>query len=100
MPARSAAVEAMTMMLPERCGMKQRLATAWLSANTLDAFSVMTLFHASRGCSSAFAPQLAPALLTRISYAVFCLKKKILMRDAFVECECVSNFVSDLFHYP
>ena len=38
MPTRSAAVEAMTMMLPERCGMKQRLATAWLSANTLVAF--------------------------------------------------------------
>src|ERR1700729_1065207 len=62
MPARKAAVEAMTMMLPERCGMKQRLATAWLSANTLDALSVMTLFQASRGCSSALAPHVPQAL--------------------------------------
>jgi hypothetical protein len=64
---RNAATEAILMMLPERRGMKQRLATAWLRANTLVAFRVMTLFHASSGWFSARAPQVAPALFTKMS---------------------------------
>src|SRR5271166_1023116 len=60
-------MEAMLMILPRRRGTMQRRPTSWVIANMAVRFNESTLFHACRGCSSVVAPQVVPALLTRIS---------------------------------
>src|SRR5574343_1501481 len=61
------AMEATLMMRPERRGIMLATAAAWLITNRLRMFRSITLSQASSGCSSAAAPQVAPALLTRMS---------------------------------
>ena len=54
-------------MRPCLRGIIQRTPTCCVSRNTPVRLSPMTLFQPSSGCSSAGAPQVAPALLTRMS---------------------------------
>src|SRR5471030_346126 len=61
------AIEAMLMMRPYWRGIIERLPTACDTRKMLRIFRFITLSHASTGWSSAGAPQLAPALLTRMS---------------------------------
>src|SRR5574343_226100 len=63
----SPAMEATLTMRPARRGSIERLPTAWLKRKTERTLRFMTLSQASSGWSSAGAPQVAPALLTRMS---------------------------------
>src|SRR5437868_4078160 len=65
--ARKPATEAMLMILPERRGIMHRLPTSWLRKKTASMLRLITLRQASCGYSSAGAPQVVPALLTRMS---------------------------------
>ena len=55
------------MILPLRRGIMQRLPTSWERKNIAFTFRFITLCQASAGCSSAGAPQVVPALFTRMS---------------------------------
>jgi len=55
------------MILPDFCGIMQRLPTSRLKKNMALMLRFITLFQASSGWSSAGAPQVAPALFTRMS---------------------------------
>ena len=61
------AMDATLMMRPYWRGIIERRPTSWLSRNRLRILRFMTLSHASTGWSSVGAPQVAPALLTRMS---------------------------------
>src|SRR5512134_63863 len=63
----SPAIEATLITRPERRGTIEARPIACVSRNTARMFRFITLSHASGGCSSAGAPQVAPALLTRMS---------------------------------
>src|SRR5437763_8022450 len=54
-------------MRPYLFGIIERFATCWLSRNSERTFRFITLSHASIGWSSVGAPQVAPALFTRMS---------------------------------
>ena len=45
----------------------ERRPTSWVRKNIAFTFKSITLCHASGGCSSAGAPQVVPALFTRMS---------------------------------
>src|SRR5262249_24489079 len=65
--ARRTSTEAMLMIFPLRRGIMQRRPTSWQRKNIAFTFRFITLCQASAGCSSAGAPQVVPALLTRMS---------------------------------
>src|SRR5947208_1812080 len=64
---RKPAIEAMLMMRPRCAGIIACCAVACVNANTAFKLRLMTLCHASSGCVSALAPQVVPALFTRMS---------------------------------
>src|SRR6185295_17774965 len=65
--ARSPATDDMLMTLPCCRGIMQRRPTSWVRKNMALTFRFITLCHASGGWSSAGAPQVVPALFTRMS---------------------------------
>ena len=62
-----AATEAVMITLPWPLGIITRRATSRVRKKGAETLRFMTLFQASSGYSSALAPQVAPALLTRMS---------------------------------
>src|SRR5262245_53500520 len=63
----SPAIEATLTMRPHFAGIIDLLATICVSVNRPLRLTLTSLSHASSGCSSALAPQVAPALFTRMS---------------------------------
>src|SRR5216683_7271672 len=61
------ATEEMLTTFPERFGIMQRRPTSWVRKNTAFTLRFITLFQPSAGYSSAGAPQVAPALFTKMS---------------------------------
>ena len=90
------AIEATLMMRPDLRGIMLRRATSWLITNRLRMFRSITLSQASTGWSSAGAPQVAPALFTRMSIlpslAIVCstMPRACASSDASAAIHCAS----------
>src|SRR5712692_11734407 len=66
-PPNKPATEEMLTIFPERFGIMQRRPMSWVRKKTAFTLRLMTLCQPSAGYSSAGAPQVAPALFTRMS---------------------------------